>query len=694
MKQITWVAVAGVMAVVAGSAMADEGMWTLDHLPLQQMQQRYGFIPSQAWIDRVQHATVRLAEGCSGAFVSADGLVMTNHHCANSCLSQLSAGGRDYMADGFSAAKAESEPKCPDVELDQLESISDVTARVDAATAGKRGADRIRVEQAISSQLESSCTAGDAKTWRCDVVALYHGGRHALYKYRRYQDVRLVFAPEQAIAAFGGDPDNFNFPRYDLDVTFLRAYVDGKPARTPQFLPFDAHGPKAGEMTFVVGNPGSTQRETPWLQLAALRDDSLIPLYGYLSELRGVLWQYSRADAQQAREAQELLYNVEAGLKTYQNQLATLGSERLAEQRQQQDAALRDWIAADPARRTSYGDPWADLERAVQRGKVLQARYDMIANGRGFGVLGTQLFYDAMMLVQGAAERTKPDAERRPAFREANLPAMEQSLESTGTVYPRFEQLMMAWSLEKLRQSLGADDPFVHAVLGTHSPGQLAQSLFDGSRLADPAERKRLWEGGQQAIAASADPMIVLARKVVPEAAAIRQRYEAEVVAPIRTAGEAIARARFARDGAVGYPDATFTPRLSYGKVAGWKEGDREVPPFTDFAGLYRRATGADPYKLPDSWLKAKPALALSTSMNFVSDNDVTGGNSGSPVIDREGRAVGLLFDGNIHMIGGDFAYDGGTHRAIAVDAAALDEALRKVYRLSWLADELARGHR
>src|SRR6185312_1159448 len=327
MKRWLLLGVSGLLLGAAAGAMADEGMWTLDHLPTKQLQQRYGFTPTPQWIDLIQHAAVRLAEGCSGSFVSADGLVMTNHHCANACLSQLSGSGHNYMADGYVAMKPEDEPKCPDVELNQLDSITDVTARVNAATNGKTGAERIKAERAIDSQLEEQCVAGDAKSWRCDVISLYHGGRYALYKYRRYQDVRLVFAPEQSIAFFGGDPDNFNFPRYDLDVTFFRAWVGGKPAKTPQFLKFDPHGPKAGELTFVVGNPGSTQRETPWIQLSAMRDDTLIPLYGYLSDLRGVLWQYGRAGTQQAKEAQDMQFGIENTLKVFKGWLETLTNE-------------------------------------------------------------------------------------------------------------------------------------------------------------------------------------------------------------------------------------------------------------------------------------------------------------------------------------------------------------------------------
>jgi hypothetical protein len=686
-------ALTGLLVAGAGTATADEGMWTLDHLPVKQMQQRYGFTPSAQWTDLVQHAALRLAEGCTGSFVSANGLVMTNHHCANSCLSQLSKSHEDYMSNGYIALKQEDEPKCPDVELNQLETITDVTAQVNTATAGKTGAERVKAERAIDSKLEQACVNGDAKTWRCDVVTLYNGGRYALYKYRRYQDVRLVFAPEQSIAFFGGDPDNFNFPRYDLDVTFFRAYVNDKPASTPQFFKFSPTGPKAGDMTFVIGNPGSTQRGIPWVQLAAMRDVRLVPFFGLLSELRGVLWQYGRAGAEETKEAQEPRFYIENSIKVFNGWLQTLADETFIEQKKKQDAALRDWMAATPERHNKYGDPWAELERAQARSKELRARYDMLEGGDGFGERTGELFGYARTLVRAAAERSKPDGERLPPYRDANLPAMQQTVESNVPVYPHYEQTTLSWSLEKLRQVLGADDPTVHEVLGKRSPDQLAQQLVSGSKLADPALRKQLWDGGEKAIEASNDPLIKLALQIDPESRQIRKAYEDEVTAPTQKADETIAKARFDRDGMSSYPDATFTLRLSYGKVIGWNENGKPVPPFTYIGGLYKRATGADPFKLPDSWVNAQSKLDANTPMNFVTDNDIIGGNSGSAVIDREGHAVGLIFDGNIHSLGGDFVYDGSNNRAVAVDTAVLLESVRKVYNLPRLADELTQGH-
>jgi hypothetical protein len=693
MKQVLCCALMGLLASGVGTAMADEGMWTLDHLPITQMQQRYGFTPSQQWIDLVQHAALRLAEGCSGSFVSANGLVMTNHHCANSCLSQLSKGHEDFMSNGYSPSKQEDEPKCPDVELNQLESITDVTTQVNAATDGKIGADRIKAERAIGSKLEQACVNGDAKTWRCDMVTLYNGGRYAMYKYRRYQDVRLVFAPEQSIAFFGGDPDNFNFPRYDLDVAFFRAYVDNKPATTPQFFKFDPQGPKADEMTFVIGNPGTTQRGVPWMQLSTMRDAFLIPLDLMASELRGVLWQYSRQGAEQTKEAQEKKFLWENSIKVFNGWLDTLADESFINQKKQQDAALRQWMAATSERRAKYGDPWTDLQHAQERRKDLQSRYMELEAGFGFGARSARLFDDARTLVRAAAERNKPDGERLPEFRDANLPAVQQQVESDVPFYPQYEQTVLSWSMEKLRQTLGADDPTVHQVLGKQSPEQLAQQLVSSTTLSEASLRKQLWDGGEKAIEASSDPMILLAREIDPESRKIRKAYEDDVKAPTDKADETIAKARFDRDGISTYPDATFTLRLSYGKVEGWNEKGAPVPPFTHFDGLYKRATGSDPFKLPDSWVQAQSKLDMSTPMNFVSDNDIIGGNSGSAVIDKQGHAVGLIFDGNIHSIGGDFLFDDSNNRAVAVDTAALIEAVRKVYNQPQLADELTQGH-
>jgi peptidase S46-like protein len=684
--------------LLPGTARADEGMWTMDNLPVKQMQARYGFTPSAEWIKRVTQSSARLALGCSASFVSGDGLVMTNHHCANECLSQISSGRNNYMQAGYSARSQTTEPRCPAMELDRLDSITDVSKRMSTALSGKQGGDYIKAQQAAESGIEQECVGGDAKTWRCDVVTLYHGGRTALYRYRRYQDVRLVFAPDQDAAFFGGDPDNFNFPRYDLDVTFLRAYENDKPAHT-QFFPFDPQGPKEGQLVFTSGNPGSTSREAPVAQLRLLRDLELPSTYGYLSTLDGVLWEYGRIGASQEQDAQDELFYTENSLKVYTGWLQTLADPKLIATKQKAEDALRAWINADPKRKQQFGDPWAKLAPALEAEHRLYTSYSMIEgsrrNPRGFQ---GELFGYAKTLVRGAAERAKPDAERLSEFHDSKLPAVEAELGSSAPVHPQLEQTMLAFSIGKLRQSLGPDNDVVHTVLANQSPDQLASHLVSFTHLGDPKVRLALWRGGGAAIAASNDPMIVLARTVEPFARKLRDEWDNEVIAPQRQASEALAQARFAREGTSVYPDATFTQRLSFGVVKGWNENGAggksgPVPAFTHFAGLYERATGSEPFKLNRAWLDAKPNLDLNTPFDFVSTNDIIGGNSGSPVIDAQGRAVGLIFDGNIHSLGGDFFYDESVNRAVSVDTAALLAALKTVYKNGGLADELTHGH-
>ncbi|MGH8235261.1 MAG: S46 family peptidase [Rhodanobacteraceae bacterium] len=673
----------------ATPAFADEGMWTLNNLPGKQLQDKYHFTPTQAWIDHVEHSALRIAGGCTASFVSADGLVMTNHHCANGCLVANSTPKQNYMETGFMAADRKGELKCPDMELNQLESITDVTGKVNAATHGKTGAAFIKAQRAVIGNIEQQCAGNNAVTRRCQVVTLYHGGRYDLYTYRRYQDVRLAFAPEQEIAFFGGDLDNFNFPRYDLDVTFLRAYVDGKPAHTGYFR-FDPQGPKDGDLTFVVGNPGSTQRNYTIAQLKSLRNDDLIPLLAYLSELRGMLWEYGQQNAEQARQAAEPIFGIDNALKAFKGRIQALDNPALYAEKEKSEAALRQWVNATPARRAEYGNPWTTIANAEKQYANLATRYRMLERGQGFN---GDLFSIARTLVRAAEERAKPNAERLSRYRDSNLPAVEQSVFSSAPIHPKLETTEMTWSLHKLRQALGADNPLVHQIFGKQDPAELAKQLVGGTRLMSVADRKQLWRGGLKAIKASTDPMIRFALEVDPASRAVRKQYEDEVEAPIRTAGEALAKARFAKYGTSIYPDATFTLRLSYGQVKGWMEKGRMVKPFTDFAGVYTRATGSEPFRLPESWIKAKDQLNLATHFDFVTTNDIIGGNSGSPVIDRAGDVVGLIFDGNIHSLGGGYWYNGSTNRAVAVDTAALLEAIRNVYHDKALAHELENGH-
>ncbi len=674
-------------------ASAAEGMWTLDNLPRAQMQQRYGFDPSPAFVDKLMRASARLAGGCSGSFVSPDGLVMTNHHCVTRCIAQLSSASNDRMKNGFLARDRAQELRCPEVEINRLDAVTDVTDRVKAATAGKQGAAFQAAEDGARAALTRECRGADAENTRCDLVTLYRGGQYQLYKYRRFSDVRLVWAPEEASAAFGGDPDNFNFPRWCLDVAMLRIYDGGKPAPVQDWFRFQPAGAEAGELVLVSGHPGQTRRQLTVAQLETQRDSlAQVGLPG-LSELRGVMLQYAKGDAEARRLAGTALQGIENGLKVSNGNLQALLDPALLAGKRVSEQALRDFVNARPALKARVGNPWADIEKAQAARRELETLHAQIEEGRAFS---GDLFGLARTLVRGAAERGKPNGERLREFNDNALPQIEQRLRSPAPFHPAFEQVRLGWSLNRLRSLLGPDDPWVKQVLGRQSPEEKAQALVAASRLADPAERLRLWNGGAAAVAQSDDAFIVLARSLDTEARALRRRFEAEVLAVEREAAQRIAAAEFERSGKGTYPDATFSLRLSYGEVSAAPERGRVVAPFTDIAGKLARATGAAPFALPPSWLAAQsgpnPRLNTNQRLNFAATLDTTGGNSGSPILNRRAEVVGLLFDGNLASLGGAFSYDERFNRSIGVHAGAIVEALKSVYQADALLTELLPG--
>jgi len=672
--------------MLPGLAFASEGMWTLDNLPAKKMQAEYGFTPDQAWVAKAMHSSLRIAGGCSASFVSANGLVMTNHHCASSCLAQRSTATKDLIKDGFLAAKPEDELRCPEIELNRLETITDVTDQVKKATAGLEGKAFREAQNAVKAKLESACVGDNKKTLRCDVVDLYHGGRYHLYQYHRFQDTRLVFAPEKAMAFFGGDPDNFNFPRYDLDLTLLRAYEDGKPVQPADYFPFSKSGAAAGEMVFVTGHPGSTQRQLTVAQLHTLRDIGLIEGMLRIAEIRGVLEQYSKTGPEAARTADHDIFGIENTYKAFHGRLETLLDPAFMAQKEKEEAALRKFVAGKPELAKKVGGAWDAIAKAQQTYREIDK--PLLVTERAYGFQG-DYFRFARTLLRGTEERNKPNAERFPEYADAKRTELEQRLFSDAPVYPELEKVKLSLSLTKMREWLGPDDALVKQILGNKSPDEVAGELIAGTKLGDPAVRKALWQGGADAVAKSDDPFIKLAMAVDGPARTVRKRYEAEVESVEQKNAELIAQARFAQQGAGAYPDATFTLRLTYGEVKGWQEVDHAVAPFTDFAGAFARETGVAPFALPASWHAAKDKLGMSDPFDFVTTNDIIGGNSGSPMINRKGEVVGLIFDGNIHSLGGAFWYDGRTNRAVAVHSNAILEALDKVYGAPQLANEL-----
>jgi len=675
-------------SLLLSSAKADEGMWTVDKFPSAEVEKLYGFKPNQQWLDHARLSAVRLAQGCSAGFVSARGLVQTNHHCAEHCIEELSSSGKNLVAAGFYAKEERDEVECPALEIDQLIEIADVTARVHQALEGKEGPAFAEAKRAIKATIANGCAGGNP-AFRCDVVELYNGGIYDLYKYRRYQDVRLVFAPEQAIAFFGGDPDNFEFPRYDLDVSYVRVYESGKPLDTSaNYFRYAKEDAKPGDLTFTIGHPGSTKRLNTVAELEYDRDVSLPPTLFRLSELRGELTVFSTKSPEEARIAASRLFGVENSLKARKGQFEALVDPALILAKAESENVLQAKVKADPALEAEAGAAWDTIRVLLQRLRPKSLRFNYLEGRGGFD---SRLFGHALTLVRYPEEKSKPDTKRLPEYLEANFPALKQALLADAPIYPELEKLTLTFSLTKLREALGPDDAFVRKVLGKKSPAQLAAELIDGTKLRDANFRRLLLEGGGEAMAAVNDPMIAFARLVDPDFRAVRKDEEDNFGAPLNKAHSAIARARFKTYGMSIYPDATFTLRISYGTVRGYTQDGKKIEPMTRIGGLFDRATGEPPFKLPETWLAAQPALNVQQPMNFVTDNDIIGGNSGSPVINKDGEIVGLIFDGNQQSLGGDFGFDAAANRAVAVNAGALREALAKVYHADRLVAELVR---
>jgi len=670
-------------------ARADEGMWTFDAFPSDKVGGKYGFAPTAEWLDRVRLSSARMAEGCSASLVSPHGLVMFNHHCAQDCIEQLSVPARDLLAHGFWASRPADERKCPAMEIDQLTELSDVTDRVNHALEGSAGAAYEDARRRIYAQIENECAGADEAV-RCEVVSLYHGGRYGLYRFRRYPDVRLVFAPELAIASFGGDPDNFMFPRYDLDVTFVRVYENGRPAHTPHYFRWSTGGGKEGELTFVPGNPGSTSRDWTVSQLEYERDVFLPERLLWLAELRGQLTEFQRRGTHERLVSSSLLLEVENSLKARRGGLEALVDRDFFAGRVGAEEALRAQVADHPELAQAVGDAWESIAAALERKRAIHRRLDYVGYGKAFA---SDLFRAAQHLVRAAEERTKENGARLEEYSDTRLPELRAHLLSGAPVHKDLEILTLTYSLTKMREALGPDDPFVRKVLGKRSPRELATALVDGTRLttdrAGLALRRSLWEQGKKAVDASTDPMITLARRIDSDARALRRQNEDDISPAIKKGTERIARARFALQETNAYPDATFTPRLSYGAIEGYRENGKAVEPFTTIGGAFERATARDPFRLPPSWKRAERRLDRRTPLNFCTTNDIVGGNSGSPVINRDGEIVGLIFDGNIQSLGGDYGFDASVNRAVAVDSRAILEALERIYDARRLVAEL-----
>ena len=671
------------VAVLAtsGPAGADEGVWTFDSPPAETLQSRYGFTPSVDWLDALRLSAVRLGGG-SGSFVSADGLVLSNHHVAKGCLQALSTGADDIVRNGFHARTRAEERPCPGLDLRRLESTEDVTARMRAAVKATDDAAATAERNAAIATLERECR--EKTGLRCEMVTLYRGAFYHLYRYRIWNDVRLVFAPEARLGEFGGDPDNFVFPRFSLDFSLLRVYENGEAVKPAHFLRWAKTGVEDGDLVFAAGHPGSTDRRATVAQVVYDRDIRYPLMLASANRARKVLEEYSARSPESARRAADRLTGTENWLKAMTGVYKSLREPELMAAKTAEEARLRASYVATGGQ----PDPWTKIEAAMARGaRDAKSRWVV---GYGFRTL----FGVGGQLVELANEAALADADRLPEYRASRVPEIVHRLSAD---LPYYKDLEIAWLAALWQEAidlLGKDDPFVVRVLGGKTPLAAATAAVEGSRLDQVAERRKLIDGGKVAVIASTDPLIVLARDVYPMRRRLEKAYEVEVETPTLQAGDELEKIRFRLYGKDAYPDATFSLRLSFGKVSGYDADGMLMPFQTNLAGLYARSfafAGRPPFDLPARWLEKQRDLDLATPLNFVSTLDIIGGNSGSPVVDRNGELVGLIFDGNLEGLGGRYAYTDRKARAIAVDGRAIVEALTKVYGAIPLADELSR---
>lgn len=665
-------------------AAADEGMFTFDNPPTKQLQ-AYGFTPTREWLDHVRLASVRFNDGGSGSFVSPDGLMISNHHVGLGCIQNLSSQDKDYVGTGYLAPSREQEPPCPGYEVNVLMSTEDVTARVLGAV--KAQMDDKAAHEARKAEIARIANECSRKTgMRCDVVTLYQGGVFHLYTYKKYTDVRLVFAPEQQMAFFGGDPDNFSFPRHDLDVAIFRAYENGRPAKSPAYLPFASQAARDGDLVFVSGNPGSTARQETMAQLETARDVAVPDLLDFVKKRLEVLRAYARTSPEAERRARAQIFGLENAQKAYQGRLDALQDAKAMARQAAREKELRDRIAADAALNGSVGDAFEVIAAAEKKGaaRLAETRYVGFSGARTLGIAGT--------IVRHVAETKKPNEVRLEEFVDSNLASLENQLYSGAPIYEDMEIATLTHQLELAQQKLGPDHPYVKAVLAGRAPAEVARAAVSGTKLKDVDARRALVKGGEAAVRASSDPMIALARVIDPFARDVRRFREEEVDAAVTRAHERIGKARFAVYGTSIPPDATFTLRLSYGVVKPYPYAGTIQAARTTFHGLYDRAASwgnKTPWELTPRYLERKDKLDLSTPLNFVHTADIIGGNSGSPTINRAGEFVGIIFDGNIESLAWDYFYTDDVGRAVSVDARGILEALDELYDADAVVKEL-----
>ena len=672
------------LTVAATGARAEEGMWTFDNFPIARANATLGTSIDQAWLDRVRLSSVRFG-GCSAGIVSGEGLVMTNNHCVATCVANLSTQARNYAETGFTPRNREDEARCPGGTAEVLTDIGDVTERVRAAAAGKTGLAFNQARDAEIGRIEQEA-CGTATDKRCQVVTLYRGGQFKLYTYKKYTDVRLAFAPEDRAATFGGDLDNFSFPRFAIDAAFIRLYENGQPVETPNHFIWNADKPVEGSPVFVSGSPGATQRLLTQDQLFTVRD-VVLPMDQLLaSELRGRLLRFAAESEENAFIAMDPIVGLENTYTRGLGRMRALVDPAFMARRAEAEVEFKARVAADAAIATAAADPWSALAAVQPIQRELYPSYALLEGQAGGGSI---LFNYARTLVRGAQERVKPSSERLPEFADSRLTAVQSSLFAERPVYPSLEQVRLEWWLSKTREWLTVDDDRVRALLGQESPEALSARLASGSTLADPAVRRALWEGGLEAIQASDDPMIKLALAMQDDSRAIRSDWEARVQAPTDRASERLAAARFAAYGDSVYPDATGTLRLTYGLIEGSDVPGQRFGAFTTFGGLWDRATGSAPFDVAPKLLAARGRIDADAVLNMAVSSDTIGGSSGSPVVTPDFQIVGANFDSTVLTQRNAYGYDRNVNRSVIVTTGAVTVALRDVYGMQGLVEEL-----
>lgn len=667
-----------ILSTIALPVTADEGMWTYFNLPKKQLKEKYNFEATQEWLDHLRLASVRFNDGGSGSFISPS-LVITNHHVASGQLQKISTPQKDYLKDGFLAKTQADEVKCADLELNVLMSMEDVTARVNAVI--KPEMTPVQARQARQAEIAAIQKESTEKTGlRSEVVTFYQGSELWLYRYKKYTDVRIAFAPEKQAAFFGGDPDNFTYPRFDMDVTIMRVYENGKPISSPHYLKWNSDSAKEGDLMFVSGHPGSTQRNITMAQIAYQRDVRYPRVLNLLKRWLTALNEYGAQGKEQRRQAEEDIFGLENTQKAYIGQYQGLLDKNIIAKKQAEENDLRAKVEANPEWKAAYGSAWDDIAQA-------QAKLNEVDKQRRFRSLGNSSLLQMGALLPIYARLSKaPESARGP-----NLDELRERLFSPAPIYPQLEEKMIAASMQLALDELGAEDVFVKTLLEGKTPTEFAKAVVAGTKLQDLAYRKSLAEGGEEAIKAANDSMIALAQKAIP----LQREIEATTApldAQIAAASEKIGKARFAVYGRSQYPDANFTLRLSYGTVKGYPMNGTIAPSRTTFYGLYDRVHSfgnKEPFNTPQRFLDRVSKLNLSTPLNFVTTNDIIGGNSGSPLVNRAGEFVGIAFDGNIESLVGNFIYDDTANRTVAVHAAGIMEAMRKLYDANALADEI-----